>query len=206
MSALSSSQPTPCRRTEERTPIVRSSTVRNVDAAPYDVTIENLSRKGFSFTSDTVVAVGGRIKVGLAGAVRCSLQPDVERPDDNPGQRFGRRRRFRTAIAPGTWYQDRIARCRPDPDGARRCHVLDDHRNDLIASVPATVGIQSTSLVAMLNHLRALVAAAVSIRRSRDRVLIGGGARVDGSPCAGWGSSSVSIMIHRQCSRRVSHR
>jgi hypothetical protein len=68
MSALSSSQPTPCRRTEERTPIVRSSTVRNVDAAPYDVTIENLSRKGFSFTSDTVVAVGGRIKVGLAGA------------------------------------------------------------------------------------------------------------------------------------------
>ncbi|WP_443026102.1 PilZ domain-containing protein [Sphingomonas sp. PB2P19] len=64
----------PCRRKGARDVVARPSTVRAGDALPRDVTVQDLSATGFSFTTSTFIPVGTPIQIGLAGAGRASAQ------------------------------------------------------------------------------------------------------------------------------------
>lgn len=63
-----------CRRARPRAGVARPSTIRTDDAAPLDVTVEDLSIAGFRFSSATPIAVGTPITVGLAGAGRADAE------------------------------------------------------------------------------------------------------------------------------------
>lgn len=63
----------PCRRDNDRAPILQPSTVRVADAA-HDVRVEDLSPAGFAFTSNASIAIGTIVHVGLAGAGRASAK------------------------------------------------------------------------------------------------------------------------------------
>jgi hypothetical protein len=45
-----------------------TTTLRGMDGAPFDVTVENFSRTGFLFTGDADLPVGTLVSVGLSGA------------------------------------------------------------------------------------------------------------------------------------------
>lgn len=82
-SSLLASGVVPCRRGNNRTPILHPSTLRVADA-PHDVRVEDLSPAGFAFTSDAPIAIGTIVYVGLVGAGRASAQV-VWRADQRHG-------------------------------------------------------------------------------------------------------------------------
>lgn len=65
-----------CRRTATRVRVARPSTLRADERGPLDVTVEDLSPAGFSFSfsGDTPIAIGSLVHVGLAGAGRASAR------------------------------------------------------------------------------------------------------------------------------------
>jgi hypothetical protein len=76
-----------CRREDARATVARASTVRASNEQPYDVTVGDLSRTGFSFTSSDPVPIGAIIHIGLAGAGRAAAQV-TWRAGDRYGCRF----------------------------------------------------------------------------------------------------------------------
>lgn len=73
--------PASCRRGDARAVIARPSTVRAPDETPRDVTVEDLSSAGFSFSSAAAIPAGTILHVGLAGAGRASARVAWSRGD-----------------------------------------------------------------------------------------------------------------------------
>ncbi|RYF08780.1 MAG: PilZ domain-containing protein [Oxalobacteraceae bacterium] len=63
----------PCRREDDRAPILQPSTLRISDA-PHDVRVEDLSPTGFAFSSTVPIPIDTIVHVGLAGAGRASAR------------------------------------------------------------------------------------------------------------------------------------
>jgi hypothetical protein len=63
----------PCRREDDRAPILQPSTLRISDA-PHDVRVEDLSPNGFAFSSTVPIPIDTIVHVGLAGAGRASAR------------------------------------------------------------------------------------------------------------------------------------
>lgn len=63
----------PCRREDDRAPILQPSTLR-VSDAPLDVRVEDLSPTGFAFSSNVPIPTDTMVHVGLAGAGRASAR------------------------------------------------------------------------------------------------------------------------------------
>jgi hypothetical protein len=76
-----------CRREDTRVTVNRPSTIRTSDTRPRDVTVEDLSQAGFSFSSSSPVPAGTIIHVGLAGAGRTCAEV-TWRQGDRYGCRF----------------------------------------------------------------------------------------------------------------------
>lgn len=74
MQSATTIDPSRCRREQARAEVARPSTVRAGNALPRDVTVEDLSQAGFSFTSCAPIPVGTSIRIGLAGAGRACAQ------------------------------------------------------------------------------------------------------------------------------------
>lgn len=72
-----------CRRAGTRAAVARPSTLR-AGEVPLDVTVEDLSRTGFCFSSAVAIPEGTAVRVGLAGAGRAAAEVTWRR-----GERHG---------------------------------------------------------------------------------------------------------------------